>query len=320
MTTLHTGQHYDTNLNDVFFEELDISRPEHQLRIGSASHPTQIAEMMLGIEQVVATEKPDYILVYGDTNSTLAGALVSAKLNLPLVHVEAGLRSYQRDMPEEINRIITDRISNILCCPSQEAIDNLIAEGIDNQCFMVGDIMKDMVRNLPMGDDVLSPPDFIYTTIHRPENTDDKHQLQSILNRLEMLPYPVVFSLHPRTKSKVELYNIDLSQYQNISCIEPVRYYKNLNYIRQATWMITDSGGIQKEAYWLSTPCLTVRKSTEWVETLVGKWNTLISPKQLTPERLLSLPDPEAYNPALYGDGDTAPEILDVILAHYRSC
>lgn len=316
LTTLHTGQHYDKELNDIFFEELNISTPDIQLMVGSKSHPTQIAEMMLGIEASVKTLQPDYILVYGDTNSTLAGGVVAAKMNIPLIHVEAGLRSGQMDMPEEVNRIITDRISNILLCPSTDAVYNLTREGILNS-VEVGDIMKDMIRYIPSHEQLAFEQEYIYATIHRPTNTDHKERLISILEQLNSLPFTVVFSLHPRTKSRMIAYKLSNDKYENINFITPVGYFQNMSYLHNAQFLITDSGGMQKEAYWCKTACITVRPSTEWTETLAGKWNQLVEPMDIS-NAIEIKPHNAAYQIELYGDGDTAQKILDVILNHYK--
>lgn len=316
LLTLHTGQHYDAELNDIFFQELNMALPEYRLQIGSKSHPTQIAEMMLGIEKTIVSCKPHCILVYGDTNSTLAGGLVSAKMNIPLTHVEAGLRSQQMDMPEEVNRIITDRISNLLFCPSKDAIRNLDKEAIQAG-VVVGDIMKDMIRYVPLSDADVAVENYIYSTIHRPSNTDDPDRLQTILNQLNDLPVNVVFSLHPRTKKCILRENFDLKLFPNISFISPVGYFRNIAYINGAQCLITDSGGMQKESYWCKTPCITVRHSTEWKETMIGGWNQLVEPDDISTALIRLNPDHSAYSASLYGEGDTAHKILSVIVDQY---
>lgn len=315
LVTIHTGQHYDSNMSAVFFDELGISNPSYMLDIGSANHGIQTGRMMIAIEEILEKEQPDWTLVYGDTNSTLAGALVSAKLDIPVVHVEAGVRSYNRSMPEEINRVLTDQISSMLFCPIPVAVENLAKEGIVKNVFLTGDIMFDMIR-ICEEKGLLKPqegaPDYYYATIHRPYNTDDKDRLFYILDHLNALDHKVVFSLHPRTRHKLVMSRFDFDSFQNIEFIEPVSYFDNIRLQFDSRAVITDSGGMQKEAYMLRKKCVTIRSETEWPETLVGGWNTLLF-NDLTPlQRVLTI-DVLDYQSEIYGRANTAEQIINLI-------
>lgn len=334
---VHTGQHYDANMSDIFFDELGIPKPDYNLGVGSGSHGKQTASMLAGIEEILLNEKPDGLLVYGDTNSTLAGALAAGKLHIPVFHVEAGLRSYNKLMPEEQNRVLTDHISTLLFCPTQTAIDNLKKEGIDVGVFNVGDIMYDSVlRNIGLArakyahgewlreiqrDNASVPPlaekEYYLATIHRAENTDDPVRLTTMFKALRKLNKPVLLPLHPRTKKLVEHLNLDLT---NIHILQPVGYLLMLVLTANAAMVVTDSGGLQKEAYFLKTPCTTLRDQTEWVETLENGWNVL-SPIEESAimanvhRTLTCLNHPQ---PLLFGDGNAAQKIVDAVLAAAR--
>jgi len=311
---IHTGQHYDANMSEIFFKEFNLKKPDYKLSAGSHDPNKQIAFMRKEIEQILLDVTPDLLLVYGDTNSTLAGARAAEELNIKVIHVEAGLRSFNMEMPEEFNRIETDKISEILFAPSQLAMDQLASESINGQAVLIGDIMKDMVE-LAHQKGLLKAgkedPHY-YATIHRPYNTDDINRLLQILESLDALDERVVFSLHPRTKKMLVKDAIDLSKYSNMHFIEPVGYFDNLNYINNSTALLTDSGGMQKEAYWLKTKCITIRKETEWTETLREGWNHLLF------EKLNELQDtlhqePGSYDETLYGDGKAAQKIIDYL-------
>ena len=279
LVTIHTGQHYDKNMSQVFFDELGMRSPDYMLSIGSANHGTQTGLMMIEIEKVVLAETPDAIVVYGDTNSTLAGALVASKLQIPLFHIEAGLRSYNKEMPEEINRILTDHVSDLLFVPSTIAKLNLKKEGITNNVIIVGDIMKDLVY-LAQKQNLLLPSKFdfpfFYATLHRPYNTDKKQRLQYVLKQLNDLSIKVIFSIHPRTVHAMKKFDLNQIDFPNIEFIHPQSYFNNLSLLFNSKGLITDSGGMQKEAYWLNKNCVTIRKETEWVETLEGNCNKLM--------------------------------------------
>lgn len=330
---VHTGQHYDVNMSDVFFDELGIPKPDYNLGVGSGTHGKQTGKMLEGIEEIIQKENPDGLLVYGDTNSTLAGALAASKLHIPVYHVEAGLRSYNKLMPEEQNRILTDHISNLLLCPTQTAVDNLNKEGITSGVINTGDIMYDTVlRNINIsiqkycdGDWVkellsdngdlpkLTENEYYLATIHRAENTDNPDKLFKIFKAFSELDKPVLLPLHPRTKKLIENLDVDLN---NIVIIKPVGYLLMLYLTSNAYMVITDSGGLQKEAYFLKTPCTTLRDQTEWVETLENDWNVLscIDVEEIktnVQRKLTCLQHPQ---PNSFGDGKAALKICEAII------
>jgi UDP-GlcNAc3NAcA epimerase len=294
---VHTGQHYDYLMDRIFFEELNLPKPNYHLGVGSGSHGKQTGVMLERIEDVLQKEKPGVVLVYGDTNSTLAGALASAKLNIPVAHVEAGLRSYNRRMPEEINRLVTDHLATFLFCPTAQAIQNLMKEGVRNGKGMivknVGDVMYDSILyyskiaeekstilkalGLTSPNSELCTPNYFLATLHRAENTDDPKRLKSILKAFHEIgkEAPVVLPLHPRTKKVMETYSLP-TDHDRVKFIEPVSYLNMLALERHARAILTDSGGVQKEAYWFKVPCLTLRDETEWVETVESGWNVLV--------------------------------------------
>jgi len=284
---LHTGQHYDDELSRVFFSQLSIPRPDYNLGIGSAEHGEQTGRMLAGIEEVLLFEKPDLVVVYGDTNSTLAGALAAAKHKIPIAHVEAGLRSFVRTMPEEINRVLTDHISSLLFCPTPTAVGNLKREGITRGGHLVGDVMYDSLKkNLALAEKKskilqklnLSKREFYLLTLHRAENTDLKDNLSKVVRMLVGLDRKVVFPIHPRTRKKLSQFGLwgRLNSAGNVFLTEPVSYLDMLVLEKNARYALTDSGGVQKEAFYLRTPCLTLRNETEWVETLKGGFNRLV--------------------------------------------
>ncbi len=327
---VHTGQHYDNNMSDVFFEELHIPRPDINLGVGSGSHAKQTAEMLVGIEEVLLREKPDYLLVYGDTNSTLAGALAASKIHVPIIHVEAGLRSFNMRMPEEQNRILTDRISKLLLCPTDVAVENLKREGLTEGVYNVGDVMCDAVlyysRLLDekpaeyyfshlqgLFESIETVQEWYLSTIHRAENTDNIGKVKEILDAFQQLDAPVIFPVHPRTKGLVQTLK-EAYSYQNILFVEPMGYLDMLYFVKNAKKAITDSGGLQKETYILDTPCVTVRDQTEWVETLVGNHNILAKPdaNDIVNKVLNTVID---YNrkETYYGTGNAAEKICELI-------
>jgi len=318
LQTVHTGQHYDVEMSDIFFNELGMKKPDFLLNTGSGNHGAQTAKMMIDIEKIILDEKPDGVLVYGDTNSTLAGALVASKLHIPVFHVEAGLRSFNKSMPEEINRILTDHVSTLFFVPSAESVKHLNNEGIRNNIFVTGDVMKDLL-DLIVGSGKLSNPGnrsgYIYATIHRPYNTDDPERLLKILEALDNLQQDVILALHPRTKSIIEKNGIDLSVFKGVDFIQPQGYLNNLSYLNNAFALVTDSGGMQKEAYWMKKKCVTLRTETEWVETLTHGWNYLVF-DDLSKIKSALQSEPDGY-PVLYGDGNAANEIISTICNYY---
>jgi len=310
LKTIHTGQHYDYKMSQVFFEELGISKPDHILQAGGGSHAAMTGKMLIEIEKILMVENPDMVLVYGDTNSTLAGALAAAKLNIPVAHIEAGLRSFNRNMPEEINRVMTDHLSSILFAPTDTAINNLKAEGITKEVYKTGDVMCDMIR-IAKEKNILPPgsQENIYMTLHRPYNTDDATRLKSILQKVNDLKWPVNFYVHPRTKQKLESENSQ-ALWPNIQLCEPLSYFDNLKAMNAAHCIITDSGGIQKEAYILQKKCITIRSETEWTETLQGEWNTLVWEDLNQIQAAIESPT-GSYVMDLYGNGHGADEIVE---------
>ncbi|MBI3969386.1 MAG: UDP-N-acetylglucosamine 2-epimerase (non-hydrolyzing) [Chloroflexi bacterium] len=326
---VHTGQHYDYAMSDVFIAELGIPTPEHNLGVGSGSHGVQTGQMLERIEAVLLAERPDIVLVYGDTNSTLAGALAAAKLGIPIAHVEAGLRSFVRTMPEEINRVVADHLSELLLCPTETAIANLRREGITAGVYNCGDVMYDAVlqhapvaakRSTVLREHDLTPGEYVLTTVHRAENTDAPERLRGILTGLSLLGRPVLFPIHPRTRPK--LAEADATVGPNVKLVAPVGYLDMLALERSALLVATDSGGVQKEAYFLGVPCATLREETEWPETLTGGWNVLVGSD---PERLAQALDGASSlrrspppRPPVFGDG-AAAEAIGKILSGWSS-
>jgi len=321
---VHTGQHYDVNMSDVFFKELSIPQPGYHLAVGSGLHGLQTGKMLMRIEEILVKERPDIVLVYGDTNSTLAGALAASKLHIPVAHVEAGLRSFNREMPEEINRVLTDHISGLLFCPTRTAVENLMQEGIDQNVYNVGDVMYDchlhslevaereslILRDLGLSEGT-SVSDYYLATVHRPANTDVPERLRDIFGALSELEAPVILPLHPRTKKVCE--NTDIEPGQNVRIIEPVSYLDMCLLQKSAIAILTDSGGVQKEAYFCRVPCVTLRDETEWVETVENGWNVVVGANKA---RILSAVEtfrteglPETTG-NLYGDGKAAERIV----------
>jgi len=322
---VHTGQHYDNNLSAIFFEELGIPKPDVNLGVGSLSHGAQTGEMLAKIEPLLIREAPDWALVYGDTNSTLAGALAAAKLHIPVAHVEAGLRSFNRAMPEEINRLVADNLSQLLLCPSQTAVDNLRQEGIIQCVHLVGDVMADAlkyaVNHAPARRDILvqlnlDEKSYVLATVHRAENTDDPQRLSNIVRGIRSLHEPVVFPLHPRTRKALQAQGLlaELStRAKNIHLVEPLSFMDMVRLEQGARLILTDSGGVQKEAYWLGVPCLTLREETEWVETVANGWNVLVgTDPDIILDRARSF-SPPAKRPPLYGDGIAAQRCVALL-------
>lgn len=323
-TLVHTGQHYDQNMSDIFFSEMDIHHPDYNLQIGSGSHGKMTGLMLERIEALLLNLKPDLVLVYGDTNSTLAGALAASKLHIPVAHVEAGLRSFMMTMPEEQNRCLTDHLSTWLFCPTDTAVENLKKEGIissivkpsaDNKIVCkTGDIMYDAslyYRKKTVKVDI--PDDFILLTIHRAENTDDPMRLKSIVNAINAIPEKnFIFPVHPRTKKILAEQGLQFAS--NVKLIDPVGYLEMLKYEEACSAVLTDSGGVQKEAFFFKKPCITMRDTTEWVELVDSGWNTLTgadSKKIISAIKTVKMPDQYSE---LYGDGKTAEKVVEILL------
>ncbi len=283
---VHTGQHYDHNLSDIFFEELHIPAPDYNLGVGSNTHAKQTADILVKIEEVLMDEKPDMVLLYGDTNSTLAGSLAASKLHIKIAHVEAGPRSYDKRIPEEVNRLVTDHVSDILFCPTQSTADNLRKEGITEGVYMVGDVMVDAMeynKNIADGRKGVAEElgftkgKYLALTIHRPVNTDNPEHMKNIIRAMGESKKDIVFPVHPRTKKCLKDFGLLDQMPGNIRMIEPLSYLDMIKLMRDAEKIVTDSGGIQKEAYMLGVPCITLRENTEWLETLDGGWNVLVN-------------------------------------------
>jgi UDP-GlcNAc3NAcA epimerase len=318
--SIHTGQHYDDNMSKIFFDDLGLQKPYINLNSGSGSHAFQTAAIMTGLEPVLMEIKPDMIIVYGDTNSTLAAALVASKIHIPVAHIEAGLRSFNRSMPEEINRILTDHVSDLVFAPTENAVEQLHTEGIKN-AIKTGDVMLDMIQIARKKGTLISPVngEYYYATLHRPYNTDNEDRLRMILSTLNGLDKKTVFSVHPRTRNlMVEKYAIDLANYTNIDFIEPQGYFQNLAYLLHCDCLITDSGGMQKEAYFLEKRCLTVRSETEWIETLDNDCNMIVWER---PEEIKNFLSKEVgpFKQGLYGDGNSAGLIVKHIVDFINS-
>ena len=322
---VHTGQHFDNNMSEVFFEEMEIPKPKFNLDINSLSHGAMTGRMLEEIEKLLIQEKPDVLLVYGDTNSTLAGAIAAKKLHIKVAHVEAGLRSFNMEMPEEVNRILTDRISDFLFCPTQTAINNLKKEGYDNiDCKIVnsGDVMEDAAlfyakksEDISTIMELINHESFILATLHRAENTDNEEKLRDIveaLNHIHSEVCPIVLPLHPRTKAKLGQYNISL----NVTLIDPVGYFDMIELLKSCKLVMTDSGGLQKEAYFFNKHCVTMREQTEWVELIEANVNLLSgSDKSLIVEctkKMLAQQSDFSMN--LYGNGEATQNIANALI------
>ena len=321
---VHTGQHYDVNMSDVFFTEMQIPRPHYQLAVGGGNHGAMTGQMLGQVEEILLKEKPDAVLVYGDTNSTLAGSLAAAKLHIPVAHVEAGLRSHNMRMPEEINRILTDRLSKLLFCPSQSSVENLVSEGVAKEnCHVVGDVMYDtalfyskQAQASPAVASLLgqlkSAP--VLCSIHRAENTDKRENLEAIVNTLEAVASetPVILPLHPRTAKFLEQYSL---KFEKTHILPPVGYFDMLKLLEASSFVMTDSGGLQKEAFFFGKPCITLREETEWVELVDQGFNKIVG---TNPEKIRAAIShfrsaPLNFKTQIYGDGNASRKIAKLI-------
>ena len=333
---IHTGQHFDADMSDVFFKELEIPKPDYNLGINSASHGAMTGRMLEKIEEILIKEKPNWVLVYGDTNSTLAGALAAVKLHIPIAHVEAGLRSFNREMPEEHNRVLTDHCADILFCPTETAANNLNKEGFTNivnnapysspltpHIYLVGDTMYDAVlqfseiarrRSTILEDLGIKSKEYLLATVHRPSNTDDPENLESILSAFLEINEPIIFPVHPRTRQKLN--SSPANQLKSLKCIPPVGYLDMLILEQNAKAILTDSGGMQKEAYFFGAPCVTMRTETEWVETVEAGWNIVVGADREKIVEAVSSFKTNNPRPELYGDGRAAEKIIHHLTAN----
>lgn len=319
---VHTGQHYDNELSDVFFEELPIPEVDHNLRVGSGQRGRQTARMLLRLDPIVERVEPDAILVYGDTNSTLAGALAAVSADCPLVHVEAGLRSGDRSMPEETNRILTDHAAAALCAPNEAARETLAAEGITEGVAVTGDVMYDALlavrgraaeRSSVLERLGLSSGEYVLATVHRAANTDDRARLAAVMDGLAAAPLPVVLPLHPRTERALRRYSLYEEYAERLQLVDPQGYLDFVRLLDEADRVATDSGGVQKEACYLRTRCITMRDTTEWPETVEAGLNELVGADTGRIERALRREDPLPEVPDLYGGGRAAERVVEVI-------
>jgi UDP-GlcNAc3NAcA epimerase len=349
---LDTGQHYDHELAGLFFEQLALPEPDIALGVGSGSHAAQTAAMLTGVEQALERARPDLVLVYGDTNSTLAGALAAAKLNVPVAHVEAGLRSFDRSMPEEVNRLVADHLAALLFCPTEAAVGNLRTEGVTEGVHKVGDVMFDLARDALTREVEAAALDrfgvqrgaYVFATLHRPATVDRAEHLGAVLRGLAAAGEPVLFPAHPRTVASIARFGLaglavawppvevpaaaavddtcaDAAGVQReilgpgLHVVEPVGYLESLTLAKNARVVATDSGGLQKEAYFVGTPCVTMRDTTEWVETVESGWNVLVGADGEALARALAAPPRGADHPAFYGEGDAGERIAAVVAA-----
>lgn len=329
LTIIHTGQHFDENMSQLFFDEMSIPKPDHNLGIHGGTNEEQTERMLSELEKLFQEEKPDMVVVFGDTNSTLAGAKAAHSLNIPVAHIEAGLRSFDMNMPEEKNRVETDKISQLLFAPTSTAMDNLEKEGIIDGVYMIGDIMYDSLlhfQNLAaekskiLNEIGFQPDEYYLVTIHRASNTDNKENLKNIFEAFQKVSHPVVLPLHPRTKKALQdLRLLERLEDSNIRIIPPASYLDMLMLTKNAKKVLTDSGGLQKEAYLMKKPCITIRDTTEWVETLEGGWNQLALDKadEVNVDRLVELIDGSLELgewSEVYGSGDAARKIVTILL------
>ena len=314
---VHTGQHFDKNMSDVFFEQMSIPKPKYNLAINNMGHGAMTGQMLEKIEKVLIQENPDWVLVYGDTNSTIAGALAAKKLHIKVAHVEAGLRSFNMSMPEEINRILTDRISDLLLCPTETAVENLNKEGFKNldiSIFKSGDVMQDAAMFYSKKEEAPNfkiPKEFVLSTIHRAENTDNDKRLSSILSGLNFIAKstPIILPLHPRTKNIIKKGSFDIN---NLTIVEPIGYLEMIYLIQRSKVVMTDSGGLQKEAFFFKKPCITLRDETEWVELVKGGFNTLVGANEkLIKNAFKNQTYNMDFNFNLYGEGRACKNIVE---------
>jgi UDP-N-acetylglucosamine 2-epimerase len=326
---VHTGQHYDDALSGVFFRELRLPEPDLHLGVGSASHAEQTARMLVALERVILEQRPDWTLVYGDTNSTLAGALAAAKIGVPIAHVEAGLRSHNRSMPEEHNRVVTDHLADLLLCPTATAMEHLRREGLAARGRLVGDVMVDILRlSLPLAEwsswlrvqaveesqrERVQAGRFALLTIHRAGNTDDPARLERLVGAVGDLDLAVVFPAHPRVRAALARYGIRVPA--NVLVVDPAPYFAMLGLQRDARVVLTDSGGVQKEAFLLGTPCVTLREETEWPETLKDGWNVLAGDDPDAIQRAARRPSPIGPRVTPFGDGRAAEAVVAALEA-----
>jgi UDP-N-acetylglucosamine 2-epimerase (non-hydrolysing)/UDP-GlcNAc3NAcA epimerase len=322
---IHTGQHYDDELSRVFFDELAIPAPDRQLDIHGGSNTQQTARMLTALAPLFTEVDPGLVLVYGDTNSTLAGALAAAQMRIPLAHVEAGMRSFDRSMPEELNRVLADHASDLLFCSTQTAVDNLAAENVREGVHLVGDVMADVAlaflpvaeeRSTALEDNRVEPGGYVLMTVHRAGNVDPPDRLARVVDLAEQLPLPAIFPVHPRTRARLRAAGLEQRLEAAVKVTQPLGYLDFLKLAHHARTVLTDSGGVQKEAYLLGTPCVTLRDTTEWVETVELGWNVLVDLDVAAALAALERSLPSQERPELYGGGRAAERICDLLGAY----
>ncbi len=325
---VHTGQHYDENMSQLFFDELNIPKPDVNLEIGSGLHAEQTGKMMVELEKLIVSHKPNCVMVYGDTNSTIAGSLAASKLNVPVVHIEAGLRSFNRHMPEEINRVLTDKISDLLFCPTKVAVEHLAKEGVIQGVYQTGDVMFDaalyyaeMAEHKDSVLDVIGvePGKYLLATCHRPQNTDDKQTLTGIVQAFLETGKTIVLPIHPRTRGFLQKYDLinEINNSGTIKLIDPVGYLEMIQLEKNAEKILTDSGGVQKEAYFYKVPCITMRPETEWVETVQDGWNDLVGADKGKIQNAISSFNPASEQNSHYGDGNASEIMVNILNEHF---
>jgi len=322
---VHTGQHYDDEMSKLFFDELHIPKPDYNLGVGSGLHGEQTAKILTKIEKILLNEKPDVVLIYGDTNSTVAGALAATKLHIPIGHVEAGLRSFDRYMPEEINRVVSDHVSDILFAPTATAVKNLQDEGVTKGVYHIGDVMYDaLLGNIAIAEQKSSifsklnvkAKDYLLATIHRPTNTDEKEKLSAILSAFSKIDKTIVFPIHPRTMKFIKTYNLIDKISKNVIITKPLGYLDFIFLEKNASKILTDSGGIQKEAYLLKVPCITLRENTEWIETVRDGWNVLVGANEQNIVNAVHSFSPKNEQNEYFGYGDASKKIKEILEMH----
>lgn len=326
---VHTGQHFDDELSRIFFAELGLPEPDRQLEVAGGSNTSQLSRMLAALEPVLSEVAPDAVLVYGDTNSTLAGGLAAAQRRIPVAHVEAGMRSFDRTMPEELNRVLTDHLSSLLLCSSGQALENLSREGVAGETVEVGDVMVDVAARIQpraremqelLADFGLRPREYLLVTAHRAGTVDVPHRLTALVELLADLPAPVIFPVHPRTRSRLEGAGLlgRLTAAPGVTLTAPLGYVQTMALLTNARALLTDSGGLQKEAYLAQVPCLTLRANTEWVETVESGWNHLVDLDSTAVASALSAPLPSEH-PALYGDGRAGVRVVEALARRFGS-
>lgn len=324
---VHSGQHFDYQMSDVFFEELGIPKPDFNLAVGGGSHGRMTGEMLGLLEELIVEQDPDVVLVYGDTNTTLAGGLAAAKLNVPVAHVEAGLRSFNRAMPEEVNRVLVDHLSDLLLCPTQTAVDNLAAEGLTDGVSLVGDVMLDTARFFAEHVDAapalerfgVEPGQFYFATVHRAATSDSPEHLSAAVRAFASLDLPVLWAVHPRTAKNLEAFGLqdEVERSDRVRAVPPISYIDTVSLLRSARALLTDSGGMQKEAYFFGVPCVTLREETEWVETVELGWNRLVGTDEQAIRSAVDGISTPAERPAVYGDGHAAEAVVAALEDRY---